>query len=586
MTDATTALAAAQAAAASASVAATSAEYAAGAIAQVATAGSALSKKLVGAGVSLTAYGLDDSTTDIATVIAAAIADGKRHLVVPYRAAPWPSLTTITLIDTWLEFEPGARISFNHHAAGAALLRSRLSRASFTSIYNGPASADDATSLNYTFPAREVTLVEDSVIDGGYYHENACNGIHFTGAHNRINCALTFKHIRHQRGWAAAIHTAGAACFDNRITGAVHIDGADRGIENEDGAHDIQYLGGGYLKNVYPIGYTGQGSAASYENYTFVMDLGHSHENEGAVWGVVYGGTWTVENSGCAVTATRSTGTNDSDMPRDSRVDEVRVIGRAISTGSRDIDLQGHNLTIGRAIFEEGAGIAGGTFRIRSFPTSTNARVDRVVAKTDSARPVLTDDGTGLVVNGQKLPLPSTNRTNTFLSLPNRPVTTSNGLGNGTIRTAVMYIPTRVTIDQLGTEITVAGNAGAVMRVGIWDDVKGLPNSVLADVSVAADAVATPMVALGAPLTLEPGWYHVGGVLQNGATTQPTVRCCVNQTPDDGFLVFTNTTSSVSPMGYSRGGYATGALPAWGTGVAISTTNLVPRLWARVTAAL
>jgi hypothetical protein len=123
-----------------------------------------------------------------------------------------------------------------------------------------------------------------------------------------------------------------------------------------------------------------------------------------------------------------------------------------------------------------------------------------------------------------------------------------------------------------------------VLRLGIYSDGQGLPANVLKDVTVPADAIGTPMADLtGSPAVLDPGWYHFGGVVQGVTVTQPTVRCCVNQFPDDRYLVFTPSVSSVSPMGYSRGS-VTGVLGSWGS--TISTTNLVPRLWARVTSAV
>jgi hypothetical protein len=164
------------------------------------------------------------------------------------------------------------------------------------------------------------------------------------------------------------------------------------------------------------------------------------------------------------------------------------------------------------------------------------------------------------------------------LSLPNRAVTPVAN-SNETLRTIPVYIPTTITIDQIGTEITAAGNAGCVLRLGIYSDVRGLPGSPLADVTVAGDAIATPMATLGTPLTLTPGWYHVGGVPQGATSTLPTVRCTTTATDD--YLIFNAAVTTVAPVGYSKGG-VTGALGAWGT--SISTSNVAPRLWARVTA--
>lgn len=529
-----------------------------------------------GAGVGLKALGLTDSTPDISTIIAAGVAAGHKHLVVPYRAAAWPALTTISLIDVWLEFEPGARISVNHGSAALALLRARLTNASLTSIYTVPASAADATSPNFALPAREVTLNDNCLIDGSFYQEYATNGIHFVGAHSRVIASPRFKNMRHQKGWASCIHSSGSGAYDNRVLGAVWAEDCDRALENEDGAHDIQYLGSGYLKNIYPNGYSGQ--PGDYATYTFVLDA-HAHSGTGGVWDINFAGRWVLENCGTAVTFVRSSGTA-SDVPRNCRAEDVVMIGRGLASGYEDIALQGNGHRVGRIRFEVGAGIAGGAYRIKGMADSSDNDVAKILTATSAAKPTITDDGTGLLIRGQQLPLSGSQRSGKFLSLPNRPVTTSNALGNGTFRTTAIQIPHAITVDQLGAEITAAGDAGSTLRIGIYNDLQGLPGTVLAEAVVAADAIATPMTTLGSPVTLEPGIYHVGAVVQGVTSVQPTVR--VTTTAEDGVLIFNPATTTVAPVGYSKGG-VTGALAAWGTSIA--TTNLAARIWARVTSA-
>ena len=340
---------------------------------------------------SLAGYGLADAA-DISTVIAAAVADDRRHLIVPYAAAAWPALTTITLEDVWLDFEPGARISFNHADNGLELTNCRLSNASFTSTYTGPNSIADATAAAYGFPAREVLLNDGNLIDGSYYHENAATGIHITGAYNTINCSPKFDHIRHQQGWAAAIHLDGAACHDNVCTGYVTITDADRGIECEAGAQRCDFLAGGRMTDVYPAGYTGSGSAASYAAYTFILDA-HAHTGEGGPKNISYHGTWTLENCGGGITFVRSTGTNDSDLARDCYVEHVRMVGRGIGVGGYEaIALQGYGHRVGRVTFAEGAGITG-TFNVRLYAQSSGVTIGDLVTEDAASAAALTVSG-------------------------------------------------------------------------------------------------------------------------------------------------------------------------------------------------
>lgn len=530
-----------------------------------------------GLGVSLYSRGLSDSTTDIGALINAAFTAGIKHVVVPYRASAWPSLTSILGTGVWLEFEAGARISNDHNAVGVELTNSRLTNASFTSIYTGPASSGDATSATYAYPARATALRDNCVVDGSYYHEYATQGLAFLGAHCRVTCALKFKNIRHQRGWANAIHAGQSTdIYDNRCTGPIYIEDCDRGIENEDGAHDIVYSGGGHLKNVYPNGYTGSGSAASYENYTFVLDA-HAHSGSGGVWGIRFLGSWIVENCGGGVSFIRSTGTSDSDMPRNCIVEDVRFIGRGLSTGYKDIDVQGFNNRVGRAVFEVGAGIAGTNFYINGQAGSLNNRVGEVVVE-GSAYPLITKSGPGLQV-GPAEGIAAASRSGKFIALPNRSNTTSNALTNGTLRTTPVWVPEQITIDQLGAEITAAGDSGCVLRIGIFNNLNGLPGSPLADVTVAADAIATPMATLGTPLVLSPGWYHIGGVVQGVSSVQPTVRSH-QIPPPDHFPIYATAVGALF-VGYSKAGI-TGALSNYGT--SISITAIAPRILARLSA--
>lgn len=535
-----------------------------------------------GMGTSLADLGLTNTTLDIGALINSAIAAGNRHIIVPYRNDPWPSLTTITGEGVWLEFEAGARISFDHDELGIELSSSRLTNASFTSIYTGPETTGDATSDRYAYPARRTELYDDCLVDGSYYHENATAGIWGEGANIVYNCALRFKNLRHQRGWANALHHNGETAHNIHVNGPVIVEDCDRAIENEDGCYDITFAAGGHFKNVYPNGYAGQGSAASYETYSFLLDA-HGHSGAGGPRNISFRGAWVVENCGGGVHFASGSATEVEDMPSGCYVEEIRLVGRGLATGHADINLQGRNNRVARAIFSAGAGIAGGVFKIRGEVTSANNVVESVVSESSAAVPTVTDVGTGLRVGAiNPWPLPSAARAGLFLSLGNRRVGTHNNLGVGTLRTTPVYIPTKITIDQLGAETTVAGDTGSVLRIGIYTDINGLPGDPLVDVTVPTDDVATAMATLGTVLTLEPGWYHVGGAIQEVTSVQPTMRVIVDAPPPEQYLIFNQNTSAGSPVGYSKSNTVTGALPSYGS--TIQTSNVSPRVWARVAA--
>lgn len=607
-----------------------------------------------GVGINLANLGLSNATTDIRVLLDAAVAAGARKIIVPYRAAAWPMLTKWTASNVWLDFEPGARISFNMTDRAMDLTNVRLTGASFTSTFTGPASSADATdALTYEYPARSVVLNDYCVVEN-HYGEYQTTGLDITGAHVRFR-NVRFKNIRHRQGWGNAVHLHGTNCWDVLGWG-VQVEDSDRGIEIEDGAHNVN-IHGGHLKNVYPNGYTGSGSAPTYATYTFVLDA-HAHTGTGGVQNIRYSGEWTLENCGGGVTFVRSNGTNDADYPRNCSAEKVRVIGRGMSTGYNAIAIMGHSNTVESFSLETGAGVAGtlhsvnlqdgtdlriGEGRAEGFSlplvtvasnatdcvigrvvpldaaisgsgwlydvagprtvidgataqsvggtlgylrlqaTATESRVRRF-AYTLKSGETFTDAISDLSSNSEVTRqaaspvMGTTLRAGKFLSLPNRTITTSNALGNGTLRLTPVYFPRPITIDQLGANITAAGDAGCVLRIGVFADAAGLPGSVLADVTVPADAIANPMTTLGTPLKLAAGWYHVGGVVQGVTVTQPTVS--VTTTAIDGFLIFNPSVTTVAPVGYSKGGITT-ALSAYGT--TISTSNLSPRIWARVT---
>jgi hypothetical protein len=452
--------------------------------------------------------------------------------------------------------------------------------ASFTSIYTGPTSAGDWP--DYGYPARRVTLNDGNRIDGGYYHENATTGLYVPGAHNRVG-ATKFAHMRHRTGWAEAIHCAGATSYDNEF-GRVEAVDCDRACENEDGAHDIVFTDGGQLTNIYPTGYTGQPvdtsgpDAQPYATYTFVLD-GHSHENGGGVQAIRFEGSWMLDNCGAGVTFIRSTGVIDADMPRDCYAEEVRMNGLVLAPGYTAVALQGYNGKVGRAHFTTGSGIAGDLFRVRGYGGSDNS-VKAITGDAATNNLIRVDNEGGGGLRAGDFTMPALKGHNGKYLALSGPVNATNGtLGNNTLRLIPHYVAAPMCIDRIGCEVTVVGQAGCVVRLGIYDDAGGLPGSPIIDATVPGDAVATPAATIFTVLAA--GWYWVGGAVQGAGTTQPTLRSTGSQATPGYPILADNAATAIqsSAIAHSKGSVS-GALPAFGT--TLSGSQAAPRVFVRL----
>lgn len=126
-------------------------------------------------------------------------------------------------------------------------------------------------------------------------------------------------------------------------------------------------------------------------------------------------------------------------------------------------------------------------------------------------------------------------------------VSTSAGLGNGTLRLSIWIVTTPVTISKMFAEFTAAGDANSVLRLGVFsDNGNSQPGALVLDAGTISTGSGnagnittggTPGVyeiALGSPLTLQPGIYWAGGVVQGVTTTQPTIRTAGGAQPIPG----------------------------------------------------
>lgn len=94
------------------------------------------------------------------------------------------------------------------------------------------------------------------------------------------------------------------------------------------------------------------------------------------------------------------------------------------------------------------------------------------------------------------------------------------------------YVPIDCTvataIDRVGTEITGAGAAGSVLRLGLFNDSgNGIPGTVNADWgTVIGTAAGVVSIVIAKTLPLGRSWLAITG--QGAPATQPTVRCTVS----------------------------------------------------------
>ncbi|HKX73157.1 MAG TPA: right-handed parallel beta-helix repeat-containing protein [Candidatus Saccharimonadales bacterium] len=193
--------------------------------------------------------------------------------------------------------------------------------------------------------------------------------------------------------------------------------------------------------------------------------------------------------------------------------------------------------------------------------------------------------GTGLLKGYQPAP-PMPPSGWYFFPVSQAAASTNATLGNGTLRLVPFYLPQATSISRIGSEISVVGQAGSLLRLGVYSDNLGLPGSLLLDAgTIAGDSATVQEITLGSPLALGAGWYWVGGAVQNAASTQPTVRVTSGvTTPILLGALQSMPGSSATTSGYSASG-VTGALPgtftAWAGGPSAITS--APRVFMRIT---
>lgn len=154
---------------------------------------------------------------------------------------------------------------------------------------------------------------------------------------------------------------------------------------------------------------------------------------------------------------------------------------------------------------------------------------------------------------------------------------------SGVFRVSAFVVSTAMTLDRIGVEVATIGDAGSLLRLGIYaDNGNAAPGSKLLDAgTVAGDSATTQTITISQALT--PGVYWMGAVGQNVTTTAPTLRIVgstwvppVPMAPSTTSLPSANATLN----GYVQTG-VTGALPSTFTVNSVTTSS--PRMVLRVT---
>lgn len=145
----------------------------------------------------------------------------------------------------------------------------------------------------------------------------------------------------------------------------------------------------------------------------------------------------------------------------------------------------------------------------------------------------------------------------------------TSGASNGAMRLHLIYIPATTTFDRIACEVTSAGSAGSVTRLGIYNNDNGAPGSLVLDAgTVATTSTGVQTITINQQLTRK--WYWLAAVSQGSPSTDPTHRTATDTN------VFIKKCSAASLL--ARGSYLasgiTGALPA-SAGASLSTGVMI-----------
>jgi hypothetical protein len=154
------------------------------------------------------------------------------------------------------------------------------------------------------------------------------------------------------------------------------------------------------------------------------------------------------------------------------------------------------------------------------------------------------------------------------------------------LRLAPIYIPTAVTLSEVGAEITVVGDAGCTLHLALYRDINDgtsgspgyYPGALVADWgTVPGDSVGVHAITISTALIA--GVYWIGAAVQGVTTTQPTVR--VINGPGNPYVGWnSNSLAANNAVCYTQANIS-GAPYSTFTSTA-SPSNNVPRIYWKV----
>ncbi|MEV4705033.1 hypothetical protein [Actinoplanes sp. NPDC049316] len=123
-----------------------------------------------------------------------------------------------------------------------------------------------------------------------------------------------------------------------------------------------------------------------------------------------------------------------------------------------------------------------------------------------------------------------------------------------------IWLGNGATVVRLGCEVTVAGTAGTVIRLGLRSASNHSPGAVLGEATVAADAVAS-VEATVSIVVPSAGLYWPTATAQNTGAQLPTIRATTGNLPPCWSGSLANALSASAVAGYQTAATVTGALP-------------------------
>lgn len=168
-----------------------------------------------------------------------------------------------------------------------------------------------------------------------------------------------------------------------------------------------------------------------------------------------------------------------------------------------------------------------------------------------------------------------------YYPLSQHSVTASGALSNGTLRIAPWAVTREISFDRIGAEISVVGEAGSKLRLGIYEDNGScFPGKLVLDAGQINGDSAT-VQELVCSQTLPVGLFWIGAVVQSAPATTPTVRCVNAWSPPVPIAMsVVPPTAGATAVGFATSGVP-GALPdTFPVGTAFATGS-APRLFVR-----